>query len=177
MYRYHKRCAHFPETMKILEAIPELSLVSINVLSTGIDIMPHYGETDATHRCHLGLIVPAGMPLCGIRVGNELRGWEEGKVLAFIDGNRHKVWNHSGAERVVLMVDFIRPEITESKWSICGKIWASVIIAGLIVRWGFLKRTPFFIAEFILAAFGFAIMCGIRLQRALHFEVPFISRN
>lgn len=177
MYRYHKRCAHFPRTMKILEAIPELSLLTINVLHPGTNIRPHYGETDATYRCHLGLIVPAQLPECGIRVGNEIEAWEEGKILAFIDANRHKVWNNSQGDRVILLADFIRPGVKSSKWMICGRTWSSLIMSGLIVRWNFLKQTPFFIAEAfnILLAFGFIAI--IWLQRTFRFELPYVSRN
>jgi hypothetical protein len=30
---------------------------------------------------HLGLVVPAPLPACGLKVGREGRGWEEGKAL------------------------------------------------------------------------------------------------
>ena len=98
-------------------------------------------------------------------------------MLAFIDGNRHKVWNGSKGDRVVLIADFIRPDAKESKWVICGKIWASLILSGLIVKWPIIKCTPLFWGEKILAGIGFTIICGIKIQRFFNFEVPLISRN
>jgi aspartyl/asparaginyl beta-hydroxylase (cupin superfamily) len=177
MYRYHKKCEHFPKTMKILESFPELSLASINVLGSGTTVKPHYGETDATYRVHVGLIVPSGLPQLGIRVGNQERTWEEGKALAFIDGNRHKVWNNCDHDRIILMVDFIKPQLINNKWMICGRVWASLLMTSFIVRWGILKKTPFFIAEAINISLGLIIISVIRLQRAFNFELPFISRN
>jgi aspartyl/asparaginyl beta-hydroxylase (cupin superfamily) len=177
LYRYHEKCGYFPKTMKILEAFPELSLVSINVLKSGTVVKPHYGETDATYRCHIGLIVPVGMPEVGIRVGNEERGWEEGKALVFIDGNRHKVWNHSPHDRVILMVDFIRPDVKSNKWVVCGRIWASLIMTMFIVRWDWLKKTPFFIAKLINIILGYCIISVVWMQRVFNFELPVISRK
>lgn len=177
MYRYHKRCDHFPKTMKILEAIPELSLLTINVLSGHTDIMAHYGETDATYRCHVGLIIPDSLPACGLRVGNEMRSWSEGGVLTFIDANRHKVWNHTSEDRVILLADFIRPGIKTNKWIICGRVWSSIILSGMIVRWSFLKKTPFVLAQVINILLALPFIFMIWLQRKLHFEIPFLSRN
>ncbi len=177
LYRYHKRCDHFPKTLKILEALPETILVSINVLSGNTDIKPHYGESDSTYRCHLGLVIPAGLPDCGIRVGNEFKAWQEGKLLAFIDANRHKVWNHTSADRVILMVDFMRPDIQRNKWIVCGRGWASAIMNAFVIKFPRLKKTPFALAVWINKLLGMLILSGILLQRNLKFEVPFISRN
>ena len=43
--------------------------------------------------CHLPLIVPNG---CWLRVGNETREWEEGKLLIFDDSIEHEAKNPSG---------------------------------------------------------------------------------
>jgi aspartyl/asparaginyl beta-hydroxylase (cupin superfamily) len=62
--------------------------------------------------CHLPLIVPPG---CGFRVGNEVRQWEEGKLLIFDDTIEHEAWNDSNEDRVVLIFDIWRPELSEAE--------------------------------------------------------------
>lgn len=47
---------------------------------------------------------------CGIRIGDQIREWEEGKCLVFDDSYEHEVWNKTGEERVLLLVDF---------WHVC----------------------------------------------------------
>lgn len=58
-------------------------------------------------RCHLPLIVPEGD--CAIRIGDETRKWEEGKLMVFDDSFDHEAWNKSDAPRAVLMFDIPNP--------------------------------------------------------------------
>jgi aspartyl/asparaginyl beta-hydroxylase (cupin superfamily) len=60
--------------------------------------------------CHLPLIVP---PKCAFRVGNEVREWREGELLIFDDTIEHEAWNDSERDRVVLIFDIWRPELSE----------------------------------------------------------------
>ena len=63
--------------------------------------------------CHLPIIVPEN---CGaLRVGNQTRTWQEGKALIFDDSVEHEAWNNSNEERVVLLFDIWRPELTEDE--------------------------------------------------------------
>ena len=62
--------------------------------------------------CHLPLVVP---PHCGFRVGNEVRAWEVGKLLIFDDTIEHEAWNNSAEDRIVLIFDIWRPELTEDE--------------------------------------------------------------
>ncbi len=66
-------------------------------------------------RYHLGLIVPKQAEQCRIRVGEDIRYWEEGKSLMFDDTFNHEVWNDTDETRVVLFVDVLRP--LPSPWS------------------------------------------------------------
>ncbi len=59
--------------------------------------------------CHLPLIVPPG---CTFRVGNETREWREGKLVIFDDTIEHEAWNDSKEDRVVLIFDIWRPELS-----------------------------------------------------------------
>ena len=49
--------------------------------------------------------IQAAVP-CGIRIGDQVRAWEEGKCLVFDDAYEHEVWNRTEEERVLLLVDF-----------------------------------------------------------------------
>ncbi|MGZ8999333.1 MAG: aspartyl/asparaginyl beta-hydroxylase domain-containing protein, partial [Allosphingosinicella sp.] len=67
------------------------------------------GMLNARLICHLPLIVPEG---CGFRVGNEIRHWEFGKALIFDDTIEHEAWNDSQEDRIVLIFDIWRPELS-----------------------------------------------------------------
>jgi aspartyl/asparaginyl beta-hydroxylase (cupin superfamily) len=83
--------------------------VMFSLLRAGARIAPHTGTHNARLICHLPLIVP---PNCGIRVGNQVRQWEEGKLLIFDDTIEHEAWNDSNQDRVVLIFDIWRPELS-----------------------------------------------------------------
>ena len=86
--------------------------VLFSLLKGGARIAPHHGMINTRLICHLPLIVPPG---CGFRVGNEIRQWEEGKLLIFDDTIEHEAWNDSDEDRVVLIFDVWRPELSESE--------------------------------------------------------------
>jgi aspartyl/asparaginyl beta-hydroxylase (cupin superfamily) len=73
--------------------------------------------------CHLPLIVPAG---CWLRVGNETRQWEEGKLLIFDDSFEHEAKNPSDEVRIILLFDVWRPEITEDERSAVSSIFNAI---------------------------------------------------
>lgn len=79
-----------------------------SVLRPMTRIKPHRGYQGDFLRCHLGLRVPTGD--CGVRVTDEVRRWEEGRVLVFDDREVHEAWNLTRADRVILLVDFV-PEL------------------------------------------------------------------
>ena len=56
-------------------------------LEPGAHIPPHSGILNCRLICHLPLIVPPG---CWLRVGNETREWEEGKLMIFDDSMEHE---------------------------------------------------------------------------------------
>ena len=86
-----------------------LPTVMFSLLRPGGHILPHTGMLNTRLTCHLPLIVP---PNCGFRVGNEVREWEEGKLLIFDDTIEHEAWNRSDQDRVVLIFDVWRPELS-----------------------------------------------------------------
>jgi beta-hydroxylase len=49
-----------------------------------------------------------------LRVGDEVRNWVEGECLIFDDTIEHEAWNHSNQSRIVLLLDFLRPDVEKS---------------------------------------------------------------
>jgi ornithine lipid ester-linked acyl 2-hydroxylase len=99
-----ERCPH---TWRIVRRIPGLKTAMFSILEPGKRIPAHRGPYNGVLRLHLGLRVPSGPT--GIRVGQEQRRWEEGRVLIFDDAYEHEAWNDTPHVRVVLFVDFAKP--------------------------------------------------------------------
>lgn len=106
--KFEENCARCPETTKLLEGLPrfEKDHIMFSALNPHALIAPHYGPMNGILRAHLPLIVPDG---CYIKVGEEERTWEEGKVMVFDDSYLHQVWNHSDHLRIVLFLNFWHP--------------------------------------------------------------------
>ena len=117
-----KICDSFSTTIKLLKQIPGIVSASVSIMEPNSEIKPHYGDTNAIHRCHLGLLIPAKLPLTGFQVGFEKRSWEQGKLLIFNDAAYHKAWNESSQPRMVLIFDVIRPEFIKKKLWICAHV-------------------------------------------------------
>ena len=105
-----------PKTTKILSEIPDLITAGFSLLKPGTHITPHEGFSTPVLRCHLGLVIP---PECKFRVKNEIRPWEEGKCWIFNDGDEHEAWNNSKENRIILIVDVVKPgkKISEEEFS------------------------------------------------------------
>ncbi len=98
-----------PETAKLLDQIPGLTTAMFSIFAPHKRIPPHGGPYKGVLRYHLALMVPEPADQCGIRVGNDVRHWTEGKSLVFDDTWEHEAWNDTDGTRVVLFVDFKRP--------------------------------------------------------------------
>ena len=112
----HRAC---PETAAILASIPGVGAAGqayISVLAGSTHIKRHCGPTNTRLRCHLGLSVPDG---CRIRIGSEIHRWRDGECLVFDDSFEHEVWHDGDDERIVLILDFWHPELSEAEiWAI-----------------------------------------------------------
>jgi hypothetical protein len=110
---YIRRCPRTWETLLGHAPVPRVPgwgpSVIFSMLRAGAHIGAHTGMYNARLICHLPLIVPPG---CRFRVGNEVREWEEGKLLIFDDTIEHEAWNDGPDDRVVLIFDIWRPELT-----------------------------------------------------------------
>lgn len=99
-----------PRTTELLISSGNVGLAGFSRMAPGTHILPHCGWATNEYRLHLGLVVP---PDCRIKVGAETRHWEAGKCLIFEDTTLHEAWNDSDQLRGNLMVDFLRPGMTE----------------------------------------------------------------
>jgi len=113
-----KNVARFPKTFAALQQAPLAHIgvrapsILFSMLKAGAKIAAHNGMINTRLICHLPLIVP---PACGFRCGNEVREWEEGKLLIFDDTIEHEAWNDSDQDRIILIFDVWRPELTEDE--------------------------------------------------------------
>ncbi len=106
--KVEENCARCPETTRILESLPrfERDHIMFSALNPHTHIPAHYGPMNGIIRAHLPLVAPPG---CYIRVGDEERTWEQGRLLVFDDSFNHEVWNHGDRLRVVLFMNFWDP--------------------------------------------------------------------
>jgi aspartyl/asparaginyl beta-hydroxylase (cupin superfamily) len=98
-----------PRTAALMRQIPGMKTAMFSILSPRKHILDHRGPYKGVLRYHLGLIVPRGAEACRIRVGEDIRHWQEGKSMIFDDTFNHEVWNDTDETRVVLFVDVLRP--------------------------------------------------------------------
>ena len=108
-HRIDDNCAACPNTAALLDGLPGLQNAWFSILAPGYHIPPHRGPTKALVRCHLGLLIPAKAESCWIRVGDQVRHWEDGRCLLFDDTFEHEVRNDTDESRVVLFLDVERP--------------------------------------------------------------------
>lgn len=108
-HRAEANCDRCPETERALRQIPGLQSAMFSILAPEKHLPEHRGPHKGVLRYHLALIVPGPPGACRIRVGSDVRAWEEGKSLIFDDSHLHEAWNDSDRHRVVLFVDFERP--------------------------------------------------------------------
>lgn len=107
--RLQKNCKQAPVTAEILGRVPHVQTAWFSILAPGYHIPAHTGVTKGILRAHLGLIIPKDRQKCRIRVGDQIRAWEAGKVIVLDDTYEHEVWNDTTEERVILLFDYDRP--------------------------------------------------------------------
>ncbi len=120
----------FPKTIKALEAAPvpvisgQAPMALFSKLTPGTRIPPHNGFLNTRLICHLPIIVPEN---CGaLRVGNEERPWVEGELLIFDDSIEHEAWNESDEERVIVLFEIWRPELSDEERGLVTTMLAAV---------------------------------------------------
>ena len=110
--KIEENCARCPQTAKLIEQLPGGTVreAMVSLLEPKAIIKPHRDSGNQLLTCHLGLRIPSD---CAIRVGGETRTWSEGQCLIFDTTFEHEAWNKSDEPRVVLLVDFWHPDLTQ----------------------------------------------------------------
>ncbi len=125
--------ARFPKTFAAMQHVPlphittRAPSILFSLLRPGARIEAHNGMINTRLICHLPLIVPHN---CGFRVGNEVREWQVGKLLIFDDTIEHEAWNDSGEDRVILIFDVWRPELTADERRAVAAIFEAIDARG-----------------------------------------------
>ena len=122
-----RRCPH---TMAALDAAPlphvegSTPHALYSRLAAHTRIPPHVGLINTRLICHLPLLVPEN---CGaLRCGSQEQTWVEGQAYVFDDSIEHEAWNDSDADRVVLLFDIWRPELSVEERELVGAMLQAV---------------------------------------------------
>lgn len=144
-YSWGKRmpsCDEIPEAEKFFKSIPGMISAAISQLDAKSGIDPHHGDSNTIIRFHMGLRVPAGLPECGIMVNGEKREWTEGKWMIFCDAHEHSVWNNTGQDRYIFIVDIVHPALEKQKKNICANGISLNKIQQLDLKRPLVKKLP-----------------------------------
>lgn len=140
--RMGKNLSAFPRTAALLQRIPGITSAAITRLAANTTILPHEGDTNAVIRCHLGLQIPAALPDCGMEVNNETTSWHEDKWFFFCDAHKHRAWNNSEQDRIVLIVDIIHPIFKEQFNDVCNNVRSALELQRVEGRFPIVKKLP-----------------------------------
>ncbi len=110
--------SHCPVLKAAIEQLPLADMpgnapnVYLSVLQPGMAIPGHTGATNARALVHLPLVTPGP---CRLRVGPEIRFYENGRAYVFDDTIENEAINESSSPQVVLVFDIWNPLLTESE--------------------------------------------------------------
>jgi beta-hydroxylase len=102
-------CRRCPTTARLCDTVPGLLHAFFSILKGGTHILPHRASFRGRIRYHLGLRVPGPADSTRLRVGSETLSWAAGRSFIFDDTFEHEAWNDSTEDRIVLILDFLRP--------------------------------------------------------------------
>jgi hypothetical protein len=168
-WKFHKNMKKFPFTTSVISQIPNCVFAGISTLPPNTEIKPHYGDTNAIVRTHLGLIIPEPYPTIGIRVGDQERGWKDGELLCFINVQKHNVWNNSSKRRYVLMFDFIPQPLVHKTNEICSNALGSQSFIFFYKRFALVQKLPTFVHNWMCKIFSIIWKVYLPIQRRFEF--------
>jgi aspartate beta-hydroxylase len=131
-FKNDRNAAACPVTTSIIEAHRTMrgygGTCYFSCLDPMTTVAAHRGSTNLRLRCHLGIEIP---DRCGVRAGGEARSWQAGRCIVFDDSFEHEAWNHSGQRRVVLIVDFWHPGLSDDEVALLTGFRRHAVDAGL----------------------------------------------
>jgi len=105
---------HFPQTVQLLKNLKVPSCEAFFARQgPHSGIQPHSDLNNFILTSHLAVIIPEGQ--CWIRVGDETRYWETGKVMAFDTSFFHSTRNDADTDRFVLLIRFWHPDLSDEE--------------------------------------------------------------
>lgn len=107
-----------PKTTALLKTIPHYPAfrdAMFSILEGGGVISPHRDVSNVFLTMHLPLIAPGNGFM---EVGGLKREWKRGEAMIFDSSYHHQAQNNTNSDRVVLLVDFLHPDLTdeEAQW-------------------------------------------------------------
>ena len=97
-----------PNTVALLEKIPEVKAAMFALLPPGAKLNPHRDPFAGSLRYHLGLVTP-NSDACRIFVDGEEYSWRDGEDVLFDETYVHWAENRTDQTRVILFCDVERP--------------------------------------------------------------------
>lgn len=167
--QFAKNQQFFPKTMEIVNRYPEILSLSFNQLDAHGKILAHCGDTNAMYRCHLGIKIPTTLPTTGFRVRDEKRSWEEGKWLIFMDAYNHEAWNDSDENRIIMVIDVLRPEWKNQRGKITSTVMSSLFLQKRAEMLPFLKKAPIWLIKLLAFSLRPFAWLAIRTVNFLRF--------
>lgn len=162
-----KNCNALPFTTSVIESLPGLTTAIISVLEPQTSIKPHLGDTNAIARIHLPIRIPGNWPQLGMIIDRTPLQWHEGETVAFNVVKRHKAWNHTDHQRIVLIVDVIHNQYLDRKMIISGNVLGGFVMKYVASRIPVLKKMPDSLTVAIHRTLGFMAYCRLLSHRKL----------
>lgn len=97
-----------PQTVRLLQGIPEVKAAMFAVLPPGAKLNPHRDPYAGSLRYHLGLDTPND-DRCFIEVDGERYSWRDGESVIFDETYIHWAENGTDTTRTILFCDIERP--------------------------------------------------------------------
>jgi aspartyl/asparaginyl beta-hydroxylase (cupin superfamily) len=92
---------------------------------------------------HLPIEIPGVLPDCGIEIAGLKFSWTD--PVAFCDAHLHTAWNHTDKERIVMILDILRPDCRSSKKSVCNNLHSLLRLQNFLNHKPVFHRSPWFV--------------------------------
>lgn len=118
-------CALFPKTYKLVKdcGAPTVEVMFAKQRAES-SIQPHTDNSNFFVTAHIGLEIPREK--CWIRVGSERREWREDEAFVFDSSFVHETSNDAASDRIILLLRFWHPQLTEVEISALNFIFTAL---------------------------------------------------